>query len=238
MAASNAAAATETRDVEDFVEISFTMPFDVEFVLSDKPYVRLDGDEDTIEEIITENRGDTLHIRKKDSWFDWNDEEVVVTVGYRTLERISMSGSGDGYAQEINSDNLNLAISGSATLEIETLATGNLDISITGSGDVEIHTLKADAITTKIAGSGNVDLAGRADKQKISIAGSGNYSASKLKTSETDAKISGSGDIQIWVESRLSATVMGSGDIEYYGKPSLNERTMGSGDITRVGDAP
>ncbi len=231
-------AATERRDVDDFSAIAYALPFSVEFVVSDEPYVMLEGDADTIDEIITEVRGDTLRVRKEDSWFDWSDEEVIVTIGYTEVERIAMAGSGDGFAKSLEADELEIVISGSANLNADSVIVDELDIVVSGAGDVEIGNVEADEISSQIAGSGSIDLTGRSVSQEISIAGSGDLRAADLRTQETIAKVAGSGDVEVWSEAQLTATVMGSGDIEYYGNPSVNERVMGSGEITRVGDSP
>ena len=231
-------AESETREVDEFEEVSFALPFDVEFVASDELFVTLEGDEDTIEEIITEVKGDTLRISKESKWFDWSDEEVHVTVGYNKLSAISMSGSGDGFAEYIEADDMNIRIAGSASLEIDKLVCNDLAISISGSGDVNLNELEADSMGTKIAGSGDVDVAGQVVSQEISINGSGDHNARELRSQEAEVSIHGSGDVGVWTVASLSASVMGSGDIEYYGDPKLEERIRGSGTVERLGDEP
>ncbi|MEM7078954.1 MAG: head GIN domain-containing protein [Pseudomonadota bacterium] len=234
-------AAEETREVDSFSRVAFSLPFEVQFVPSSSPYVTLEGDGDVIEDIITEVDGDTLRIKQKERWLDlssWSDDEVIVTVGFDKLEDITMSGSGDGYAEELSSDHLRLTISGSASLELGECNADEVEVSIAGSGDVEISTLEAGSVRTRVAGSGNIKLEGRAVTQVISIAGSGDHEAPELKTQETKARISGSGDILVWAQAKLDATIMGSGDIEYYGDANVSERVMGSGSITRLGDSP
>jgi hypothetical protein len=231
-------AESEQREVDEFEEVSFALPFDVEFVASDEFYVKLVGDEDTIDEIITEVKGDTLKIHKESKWFDWSDEEVQVTVGYNKLSAISMAGSGDGFAEEIEADDMNLRIAGSASLEINKLVCNDLKISIAGSGNVNLNELEADSMSTKIAGSGDVDVAGEVVSQEVSINGSGDHNARELRSQEADVSIHGSGDVGVWTVASLNASVMGSGDIEYYGDPKLEERIRGSGNIERLGDEP
>ncbi len=239
MLASPAAwSATETRELDSFEAISFELPFNVEFVVSDEPFVTLEGDEDTMDEIITDVRKNTLKIRKENSWFDWSDEEVHVTVGYQQLSKITMAGSGDGFAEDMEADELALRIAGSADLEIDNLIANDLKISISGSGNVTLNALDADSISTSIQGAGDVELTGRVVSQKISISGSGDHNARDLHTQETDIKVQGSGDVEVWADASLNATIMGSGDIQYYGSPSLSERIMGSGNIQHRGDEP
>ncbi len=228
----------ETFEVEEFSAIRYSLPFNVELVAADEPFVTLEGDQDTIDEIIVEVDGDTLKIRKENRWFDWSDEEIHVTVGYTELEALYMNGSGDAYAEELDTDDLFIKISGSAGVEIDQLVSNDLTITISGSGNVNVNDLEADSMTTSISGSGDVEVSGSVITQTISIAGSGDHNARELRSQEADVDIKGSGDVEVWALASLNARVMGSGDIEYYGEPQLRERIMGSGDIKHRGQEP
>ena len=229
---------TETRELDEFDSITFALPNSVEFVVSDEPFVTLEGDEDTIEEITTKVRGNALKISKESDWFDWSNKEVHVTIGYQKLSSITLAGSGDGFAKNMEADKLNLRIAGSASLELDGLTCNDLEISIAGSGNININDLEADSISTRIAGSGDVEVTGRVVSQKISIAGSGDLNARELRSQETEVNIKGSGDVEVWTVASLEANVMGSGDIEYYGDPKIRERIRGSGNLHRRGDIP
>ncbi len=234
----NAWAETEKRDMDEFTKIAYSLPFEVEFVVADEHFVTLEGDADTIDEITTEVDGDTLKIYKEDSWFDWSDETIVLTVGFEEVSSVRMSGSGDGFAEIFESDEFAIKIAGSALLEIEKLICNDLAIAIAGSGDVQLSDVEADTLTTSIAGSGNVDVSGRVVSQKISISGSGDHNARDLRSQEADISVRGSGDVEVWAVAELDASVMGSGDISYYGNPKVDESIMGSGSLERRGDEP
>lgn len=229
-----ALADSETRVVDEFSEIKYMLPFDVEFVIADEHYVKLEGDEDTIEEIQTEVRGDTLRVYKENSWFNWSQGKVVITIGFSELEGITMAGSGDGFVELLEAEELTLKITGSANLEVETLEADEVKLSVAGSGNIEIEEADVDTIDSTIAGSGDITLAGRAITQDVSVNGSGDHQAEDLRTQETSASIRGSGDVTVWAEARLSASVVGSGDVEYYGSPEVKERIVGSGSLTQL----
>lgn len=233
--------AEKTQNLDPFSRVAYSLPFEVQFVTANEPYIQFEGDEDTIDDIITKVDGDTLRIKREERWLNlsnWDNDDVIVTVGFVELEHITMSGSGDGYAEELSADHLRLSISGSASMELAECNADEVEISIAGSGDVDISSLEADSVRTRIAGSGDIKLQGRVISQSISIAGSGDHEAPELKTQETKARISGSGDILVWAQAKLDATVMGSGDIEYYGDATVKEQVMGSGEITHLGSAP
>jgi len=231
-------AQAETRTIDHFTSIDYALPFNVELIASNSPFVRLDGDQDTIDEVLSEVDGHTLKLYRERSWFDWSDEEIHLTIGYTDLTSLGLTGSGDVYAEHIDSDQLRISVAGSAAVEIDDLLSHQLEVNIAGSGNVNLNRLQADTVTTHIAGSGDAHLRGNVISQHISIAGSGDYDAGELRAQEVDAKIVGSGDAIIWALTRLSVSVMGSGDVEYYGEPRLNQRIMGSGDVKRISTAP
>jgi putative autotransporter adhesin-like protein len=226
----------ENRDLKPFEHVNYSVPFNVEFVLSDTPFVTLEGDEDTIEEITTEVKDDVLHIRKESRWFDWSDGDVLITVGYPSIASINMAGSGDGYAEEINTDQLRLTISGSAELELDQLVCNDLIIVISGSGGIKLNDLDADTMNTRITGSGDVEASGRVVTQDIAITGSGDVQATDLRAQEVEVAIRGSGDAKVWALASLNAKVTGSGDIAYYGNPQVHESILGSGNIKHRGE--
>ena len=231
-------AASEKRETGDFTEVGYHLPYEVTFVTADEPYVLMEGDEDSIEKITIEEKGDRLLLKREDpSWFNWSDDEkdVIITIGYVALDAIKMSGSGDGYAEAIDAGDFAISIAGSAELEIENLKADEVSISIAGSGDAKVNNLEADEVASSIAGSGDIELGGEANAQSIKIAGSGDYDAAELRSQEADASISGSGDIVVWSVATLDASIMGSGDIGYYGNPDVSQRVMGSGEISSRG---
>lgn len=231
-------AAEETRDLEDFDSVSFLLPYEVEFVQTDEPFITFEGDEDVIDEIITRIKGGTLKVYRKESWFNWSSGDVVVTLGYTTLKALTMAGSGDGYAKSIDAETFTLNITGSANMEVDSLRADELKISVAGSGNALVNELDADSVDAKIAGSGDIELAGRVNSQQISISGSGDHDAAALRTQETTASVRGSGDIEVWAEARLAASLVGSGDVRYYGDPDVKEKIVGSGTMVRLGEEP
>lgn len=228
----------ETRQVDTFSEVKYALPFDVEFIADDESFVTLEGDQDTIDDIKIRVEDDTLKISKDSSWFDWNDGDVHLTIHYEELNSITMSGSGNGYADKIQSDDMSVRIAGSADLEIDALECNDLDISIAGSGNVNLNEIEADTLTTRIAGSGDIELSGSVVTQDVSINGSGEHRARELKSQEAEIRVAGSGDVEVWALASLEATVMGSGDIDYYGEPSVSKTVRGSGNIEHKGDEP
>jgi hypothetical protein len=156
------------------------------------------------------------------SWWNWfgSSRGPTITVHFKTLEALEMSGTVKVTASAIH--------------------TPKLRVSASGATSMKVDSLKVDAL--RFAGSGAVkgEFAGSATDQEISISGAGAYRAPKL-TSETAAvTVSGAGKVVVNAQRKLDASISGAGAIEYFGDPVLKQRVTGAGKITRrsSGESP
>ena len=223
----------ESRTLDEFSAISYSLSYDVEFIAGSEHRVNFEGDQDTIDDIKATVSDGILRLSKDKSWFDWSDSkgDVSITITYVTLDAITMSGSGNGFAKVIDADTLDLAVNGSAGFEIEQINCNDLSLRVSGSGNIDLYNLSVDSVAATISGSGDIELTGNTILQSVTITGSGDYSARELRSQEATVKIAGSGDAQLWAEATIDAKVIGTGDITYYGNPSEKTSVTGSGSI-------
>lgn len=212
---------TENREVRDFNSISLSIHAKVFITQDNSTSVKIKGDADDLDEIITEVEDGTLKIkRKKNKSWGWNNsfKSIEVYVTSATIKNLKISGSGNIVAKSsIKTDNANYAISGSGNIFIEDLSAENIECHISGSGDINLE------------GNGLQEL-------EIHISGSGNVNAGHLKSENVSVRVSGSGDCKVYATKNLNARVAGSGDIYYRGKPeSVDSKSAGSGSIKSIG---
>lgn len=205
-------------DVGSFTELSLGIPGKVYLKQGAKEKVEIDCDDDLFEKIEFEMSGDRLKIKKEGSynWRDgWRNSDVTVYVTMRTIEGISVSGSGD--------------LEGEGTFEVE-----DIDLAVSGSGDMEVS-LNADDMEMRISGSGSIRLSGNAKDTEARISGSGRVKAEDLTVETFDASISGSGSCYITVTEELEARISGSGSVYYAGNPKrVNSNSSGSGKVRKM----
>jgi hypothetical protein len=211
---------SETRDVTGFTGIALSLPGKVTIVQSGKEGVAIEADDNFLPLIETVVERGTLKIRttERDVNFKGKNIKINITVNAINIDSLSVAGSGDIVADQLNSP--------------------KLKASVAGSGDVNIKTLTSDAVTISIAGSGDLYLGGTANQLEGSIAGSGTVKADRLKTKDVRLKIAGSGDAAVWATENLKVSVAGSGDIRYWGDAKVSQSVAGSGSIKRLGAAP
>jgi len=211
---------TETRDVTGFTGISLSLPAKVTIKQGNKEGLTIEADDNFLPLIETVVERGQLRIRpvEKNMSFKGRSMRLNITVDVINIESLSVSGSGDIIADQLNSP--------------------KLKASIAGSGDVNIKSLTSDSVKVSIAGSGDLNLGGTANELEGSIAGSGTVKADRLKAKTVVLKIAGSGDATVWATDNMKLSIAGSGDVKYWGDAKVTQSVAGSGSIKRLGTAP
>ncbi len=209
----------EERTVSDFTGISSGGNFNVFITLGNQESLRLEGNEDLIQEIETKVEKGTLKIqyKTKKHYWDWsgsNKKRVNIYITAKTLTNLTVSGSGD--------------------MKVEgTIKTPDLKITVSGSGSLLLGA-EAVKLFATVSGSGNITLSGDAQFAELTTSGSGNLAASNLKSKNAVVTVSGSGNTSLFAENTLKATLSGSGNIKYGGEPNVSKTISGSGRIGKL----
>lgn len=207
----------ENRPVSGFTGVSSSGNFDVFITMGNKESLKLDGDQDLINEIETKVEDGVLKIRYKNNknLWKWNNKgKVTVYVTAKSLNNLSLSGSGD--------------------MEVKGAIKGeNLDTKVSGSGNM-VFTANVNDFMGAISGSGKITANGSARSSEIAVSGSGDFNGKNLKTDETDIRVSGSGNVTIYADKTLNAKVSGSGNVRYGGNAEVSISKSGSGSISKI----
>jgi hypothetical protein len=205
---------TEIRELTGFNKIKLAMDGDVIYVQDSAYYVEITAQENVLDVLTTEISAGELKIDFR-KWVR-KHKDITIVVHCPDMRGMTISGSGNIDAQQaINTNDMDLRISGSGNISLYALVTQELDASISGSGNITIG-------------------GGSANNEKATISGSGNIDALDLQANNCNAKISGSGSITVKVVQQLDATISGSGDIRYAGQPIVNTHISGSGSVIHL----
>lgn len=210
---------TESRNVSGFTGVGVSIPAKVTVIQGDKEGVTLEGDDNIVAVIETEVERGSLKLRFNERGMNVKTKTPLkVTVHAKTVDHLSVAGSGDILSDAIKAD--------------------TFKASIAGSGDINLKSLTAETAKVSISGSGNFSAGGKAANVEVSIAGSGDVKAGMLESDKVKISIAGSGDAVVWAKQNLKMSVAGSGDVKYYGNPEVNKSIAGSGSSKKLGDAP
>ena len=207
--------ATEEREVSGFDRIVLNGSGNVIVTQGDEESLTVEAEDNLLPYIKTEVDGTTLRLspRPLGMLFFWPTKSITYRITVKSLEGMSINGSGSFTA--------------------ETLETDSLDARISGSGRISVEKLEADRVSVAISGSGTTILSGQAETQALSISGSGRLLHGSLESDSVKVSIAGSGRAEVWAEDNLKVTVSGSGTVIYAGSPEVDQRVSGVASIKR-----
>ncbi len=202
----------ETRKVGDFTEIEVSHGINVYITMGNDNHLEVETNEDLMDKLVTEIRGDKLKIYFEGS-FIWT-KTANVYLDARTVHKISASGGSDVKGEnELKTENLELRASGGSDIRLE-IDVRNLEVDISGGSDV--------------------DLIGEANYIEANASGGSDLKAFDLITQTARLEASGGSDIKIFVEDELEARASSGSDIKYKGNPrNLDTRDSSGGDVSR-----
>lgn len=195
-------------NIGDYRHINVSASCDIvyEQKINQKPYLRIEADENLRNRIMINSRNGNLSISTKGA-----AGKFRIYTNSTSLSRIKFSGSGTLTLKgEINSP--------------------DLDISISGSGNIKADKINCPNTGLSVSGSGSVYLSGNSYNCDYKISGSGSIDAYKLKATKVSCRLSGSGNAKVYASESLDVRVSGSGGVSYKGSPqNINKTLSGSG---------
>jgi len=209
---------SESRNVSGFSKVSLSVPGNAELIQGSSEGITIETDDNILPLIETVVEGGALKIRFIDKNTSVSTKTLKLVINAKTVEGLSVAGSGDVRAAKLQST--------------------SLKTSIAGSGDVQITQLDTESLVVSIAGSGNFAAGGKARTIETKIAGSGDLKIGKLEANSVKVSIAGSGDATVWAKESLTISVAGSGDVKYFGDAKISQSVAGSGSVKRLGMAP
>lgn len=213
----NGTVSKQNRSVANYNNINVAGSMHVELIKGTEGNLVVEAEENLLEYIVTAVNGSELSI-KIESGYNLNpsfNKKIKITVPFKEIEKVTLSGSGKIYTEEI-------------------IRTDNFATKLSGSGDIRLG-LQTKKTYASVTGSGDIRLKGNTQKVQYEVTGSGDLEAVNLKTIEAYASVTGSGDIELAAEKFLKARVTGSGDIHYQGNPEREDKKVtGSGGIKKI----
>jgi hypothetical protein len=211
--ASELAPERESRNVKPFNSIEVSAGIDIFINQSNTQIVEVEAEKDAIHRIVTEVKGETLHIYAKGN-FKWKYNEIrKVYISVPEIKSIkASSGSDVRGTNTINSDLLNL---------------------VTSSGADMFLVVNATTVKLKCSSGADMQVEGNTEHLSASCSSGAKINTKKLKAKYADVSVSSGAHIEVFATEKLIAKANSGGDINYSGSPKIKEIEKNSGGDVR-----
>lgn len=163
--------ASEVRSLPEFTGVELVGSADVNILLSDKQSVNVQADDNILPLIETKVVNGTLVVSTKPLTSITTSNGIVVTVGIKSLQRLTLTGSGNMRVAAMSGPDLTIALPGSGDITVEGQS-DHVSITLAGSGNVLCAALQTHAADVTLLGSGTITVF--ADQSlNANLAGSG-----------------------------------------------------------------
>jgi len=227
--------ASETRSLTDVHGVRLSTIGKLEIRRGDKDEITISADDNILEHIVTRTKDGVLSIATKSGSSIRSKTPIRYMLTLRSLDLISITGSGEIFADAVSGKNVSLSVSGSGDLHIARIDAEQVRLRSSGSGDMRIRNISANALAARLNASGDVTIQkGKIGRQHVIVSASGDYDAAWVRSARAEVRCSGSGDARVLVSEDLRVSASGSGDVFYHGSPRVNTHTTGSGRIIHL----
>ena len=110
---------TETRNVTGFTSISMSIPGNVEVIQGNTEGISIEGDDNIVPLVETTVEHGGLEIRFAEKNLSISAKTLRLVVNAKTIEGLSVAGSGDLHAAKLQSATLKASVAGSGDIRIE-----------------------------------------------------------------------------------------------------------------------
>jgi hypothetical protein len=202
----------QERQLDSFSGLDVGGAFKVFLTQGDKEFVIVEADENLLDVISTEVRGNTLVIKTTE---DIRDSEALnIYLTFKDLDNMEISG-----ACHLSAEN---------KMKFE-----NLDLDCSGASDVELK-LAATKLTMDFSGASQIELYGSAETVDLDLSGASSFDGYDLEADIYFVDVSGASHAKIFVNKELSAEVSGAAGLKYKGDPVIKEHDVsGAGSMKK-----
>lgn len=204
--AAGAFAGKQDRQVANFSEIEVSSAVKVILTQGNTEKLTLEGEDEMLQRVITEVKGNTLIIKLKDGTFNKTSQDVTAYLTFINLSKIELSGA--------------VTLSGTNPMKFSDL---NFDCSGATKIDLDLTANKLDA---DFSGASALKLEGSVQTLDMDISGASKIEASSLVAKNCYLECSGASTVNIHVTDKLLAEGSGASKISYKGNPAVVESDM------------
>lgn len=202
---------TRNEKIGDFTRLVIGGNFRVILEPCDKPYLKMELDENLFDITKVYEEGNTLRIETRLNILRAREKNLYI--GIKDLEEMELSG-----AIKMVSDSV--------------LRLGSLDILVTGAARIEFE-IEAKSLKMDLSGASECDFRGKLDELRVQLSGAGDFDALDLMARKVKIDMSGAGSARVYAKETLDVSISGVGSVRYRGEPEIHKNISGLGSLKR-----
>ena len=200
----------QDRKVSDFTSVEISGAFTVYLYQGSSESLKIEADENLMEYIKTEVKGDRLEIYTENKTIQ-KFTKMNIYLTFEELEMIDISGAVNIIGEDMMKfDELNIDGSGAS------------DITL----NMEVGMLNAD-----FSGASEIKLVGEARSVSFDFSGASEISAYDFIIENCELDVSGASEARIHVTGNLEVDVSGAAEVKYKGSPRVQSDVSGAGSL-------
>lgn len=207
---------SEEYNFRDFDEISFISLFDFDIIQGDDYSVRLEGDDDELDDVYLSQSGDELEIRYgKDA--DWwknrrRKDKIKVFIEMPKLEYLKATGACTGEVRNFSASEMSFDIEGASEIW----------------ADVNVGYFQID-----LSGASELILVGKGEDLKADLKGASELDAFNFIVDDANIDASGASTAKVNVKNELEADASGASKVRYRGDARVSSDSNGLSSIRK-----
>ncbi|MEO9869300.1 PspC domain-containing protein [Ekhidna sp.] len=200
----------------DFDEVKLISLFDFEIIQGDNYSVRLEGDQNDLDDVYLSQSGDELEIRygKNVSW--WKNrrgrDKIRIYIEMPELEYLHVTGASEG--------------------EVRGFSGSNIAFDITGASDVWAD-IEVESIEIDLTGASELTLIGRGDDLEADLVGASELDAFNFTVEDANVRAVGASTAKVYVTNELDANASGASKVRYRGDARVSSDSNGLSSVKR-----
>ncbi|MEJ8757568.1 head GIN domain-containing protein [Pontibacter sp. H259] len=202
----------QTRKVSDFRGVNVSGGFSVEIKQGNNEELRIEAEENLLDNIKTVVRNGVLHIYSEGSINTSKGMKAYVTV--KELNKVSISG-------------------GVKVVGLSTFKTSEFDLDMSGGSNVKLA-IDAKTIDVDMSGASKITLTGKANDVTLDMSGASNVDARELAAKNVKVGASGASHVKVNASETLSINASGASHVAYAGTPKIDAETTAASRISKL----
>jgi len=220
--------ATKSYDLSGFTGLRLDNSCDATVTRGDAFAVDVSVDDNLVQHLVVEVKGDTLHIGL-DPGYVYVNAHLSARVTMPELETLELSGAAladvSGFSSEAP---LEFRLSGASKLSLSGVRCGDVSFDISGASSLTGR-LESQAFGGEVSGAGDVGLEGSGTTLKVEGSGASDVGLRYFAVQDADVTLSGASSGQVRVSGTLNVDASGASQLDYFGSPTLGDVNVSGG---------